>query len=137
MSPYVGFGADAHSFDGSMRRGNVDSVQQYVSLVLAGSSAVSSEVPSVTQEERLFTGLRLTQGVRLTPTEQNRHQLAIQRFIEAGLLEAEADVVRLTARGVLLSNEVFQEFLWGGPPWSAADPLVGSYLSTARHHPRD
>ena len=35
----------------------------------------------------------------------------IERFIDAGLLEADADLLRLTPRGVLLSNEVFQEFL--------------------------
>ena len=31
MQPYVGFGVDAHSFDGRMRWGNTDSVSDYVS----------------------------------------------------------------------------------------------------------
>ena len=63
------------------------------------------------EEERLFTGLRLTKGVRLTAVEWQRHREPIKRFLEAGLLEGNAEALRLTRRGVLLSNEVFQEFL--------------------------
>lgn len=111
MTPYVGFGADAHGFDGRERHGNVESVNEYVEAVLSGRSPVASVTPSNPEEERLFTGLRLTQGIRLNGDEWRRHQKPIQRFIDAGLLEKDADVVRLTARGVLLSNEVFREFL--------------------------
>jgi hypothetical protein len=35
----------------------------------------------------------------------------IRRFLSDGLLEARDGALRLTDRGVLLSNEVFQEFL--------------------------
>jgi oxygen-independent coproporphyrinogen-3 oxidase len=111
MTPYVGFGADAHGFDGLERQGNLESANEYVDAVLSGRSPVSSLTPSNTKEERLFTGLRLAQGVRLDADEWRQHHEPIQRFIEAGLLETDLDVVRLTARGVLLSNEVFQEFL--------------------------
>ena len=40
-----------------------------------------------------------------------RDEFPIRRFIDAGLLESGDGVLRLTARGALLSNEVFQEFL--------------------------
>jgi oxygen-independent coproporphyrinogen III oxidase len=53
----------------------------------------------------------LTGGIRLSPVEWDRHREPIERFVDAGLLEVQADVLRLTRRGVLLSNEVFQEFL--------------------------
>ena len=35
----------------------------------------------------------------------------IRRFLDAGLLETDGETLKLTARGVLLSNEVFQEFV--------------------------
>ena len=40
-----------------------------------------------------------------------RFAAPIERFLDAGLLETVDGVLRLTGRGVLLSNEVFQEFL--------------------------
>ena len=62
-------------------------------------------------EERFFVGLRLTRGICPTPEEWRRYQAPIRRFMEDGLLESEDETLRLTRRGVLLSNEVFQEFL--------------------------
>ena len=38
-------------------------------------------------------------------------QPAIERFIRDGLLETHGNRLRLTSRGVLLSNEVFAEFV--------------------------
>ena len=58
-----------------------------------------------------FVGLRLTQGVRLSGEEWRRYEGPIQRFVGEGLLESSGDRLRLTSRGVLLSNEIFQEFL--------------------------
>jgi oxygen-independent coproporphyrinogen-3 oxidase len=100
----VGFGADAHSFDGATRSHNGESMEDY----LAGLGRDSE--PAVA-DERLFIGLRLTQGIRPHPAEWRRFEQPIRRFLETGLLETDGDRLRLTSRGVLLSNEVFQEFL--------------------------
>ena len=35
----------------------------------------------------------------------------VERFVQDGLLERAGERVRLTSRGVLLSNEVFAEFI--------------------------
>ena len=43
--------------------------------------------------------------------EWRRFDVPIRRFLDAGLLETSDDTLRLTSRGVLLSNEIFQEFL--------------------------
>src|SRR5690606_12799492 len=69
MAPYTGFGADAHSFDGRMRSGNVESAREYADRVMNSVSPVESQTPSNVGEERLFTGLRLARGVRLSPAE--------------------------------------------------------------------
>jgi len=111
MAPYTGFGADAHGFDGRERRGNVESPQEYVTRIKQGAGAVETVTLSNPEEERLFTGLRLTRGIPLSPAEWEKRREPIERFLEAGLLEGNAESLRLTRRGVLLSNEVFQEFL--------------------------
>jgi len=105
LEPYAGFGSDAHSFDGRLRWQNPESVNEY----LGAWQPVSVERDPL--EERFFVGLRLTQGIRPEPREWQRFGEPIRRFIEQGLLETDGDALRLTSRGVMLSNEVFQEFL--------------------------
>jgi oxygen-independent coproporphyrinogen-3 oxidase len=39
---------------------------------------------------------------------------SISELIDAGLLETEASTIRLTARGRMLSNEVFERFISAG-----------------------
>jgi oxygen-independent coproporphyrinogen-3 oxidase len=104
LEPYVGFGADAHSFDCRARTHNGASVDDYLAGQGRGTSAPDGG-------EHLFVGLRLSHGVRPAPEEWCRFEQPIRRFLDAGLLETEDGRLRLTARGVLLSNEVFQEFL--------------------------
>ena len=111
MQPYVGFGSDAHSFDGRVRTNNVESAIEYVERISAGLSPVDTSTPANIEEERLFTGLRLTEGIRLNAEEWDRRREPIARFVHAGLLIADNGLLRLTSRGVLLSNEVFQEFV--------------------------
>jgi oxygen-independent coproporphyrinogen-3 oxidase len=105
LAPYAGFGADAHSFDGLVRKQNPESVAAYLE---GGATETSVARP---EEERFFVGLRLTAGIRLAPADWQRFQTPIRRFLDAGLLETDNGILRLTGRGVLLSNEVFQEFV--------------------------
>jgi oxygen-independent coproporphyrinogen-3 oxidase len=105
LEPYVGFGADAHSFDGRMRQRNSESVEEYLNRPRVESTVAHCD------DERFFVGLRLMAGIRPAPEEWRRFEQPIRRFLDAGLLETDAGVLRLTGRGVLLSNEVFQEFL--------------------------
>lgn len=108
LEPYVGFGADAHSFDGRERWANADSVEAYLDTPLPHECGSVSEALS---DERMFLGLRMMAGVRPTADEWQRFAEPIRRFVDDGLLEVSDGALRLTERGVLLSNEVFQEFL--------------------------
>jgi oxygen-independent coproporphyrinogen-3 oxidase len=107
LEPYIGFGADAHSFDGRERWANPDSVEEYLDTPLPHRGSISE----AQSDEKLFLGLRMSAGVRPTPDEWQRFAAPIRRFVDDGLLEASDGSLRLTERGVLLSNEVFQEFL--------------------------
>ena len=69
-------------------------------------------------EEAWFLGLRLNKGVEIKALEQEfgpervRPALnVVARLAADGLVAAELNRVHLTAKGRLLSNEVFQEFL--------------------------
>ena len=62
----------------------------------------------VRTDGRFFVGLRLMASGRPCPGEW---QQTIRRFVDAGLLVTEDGILRLTSRGMLLSNEAFQEFL--------------------------
>jgi oxygen-independent coproporphyrinogen-3 oxidase len=109
MEPYVGFGAGAHSFDGATRWHNVETAAEYVQR---GGLARAAQSPARLGQERLFTGLRLSAGLPLTPGDWRLYGDAIRRRIHDGLLELDAQgAARLTRRGVLLSNEVFSEFV--------------------------
>lgn len=107
LAPYAGFGADAHGFDGATRYRNVESVAEYA----AAEKPLLDAAPASPDEERFFVGLRLMAGVRLTAEDELRHGPTFGRFVEGGLLERAGDTIRLTPRGVMLSNEVFEAFL--------------------------
>ena len=111
LEPYVGLGSDAHSYDGSTRLENVDAAVEYVDRWEAAKSVRAATTPANRSEEKFFVGLRLTEGVRPEPQEWTKFDEPIGRFLMAGLLELDGEVLRLTDRGVLLSNEVFEEFV--------------------------
>ena len=99
--PYLGFGADAHSFDGTMRWQNPETAADY-----AASPAALNRIAAEPLSESFFLGLRLREGV-----EGNAFPDVIEKFVHDGLVERAGGRVRLTSRGVLLSNEVFAEFI--------------------------
>lgn len=98
--PYFGFGSDAHSFDGEWRWSNTDSPQEYVAL----ENPRSTSVRAVANEERMFLGLRLNEGVPESGVPPTKAE-------QSGLLTRVEGRLKLTPRGVLLSNEVFEEFI--------------------------
>jgi oxygen-independent coproporphyrinogen III oxidase len=120
--PYVGFGVDAHSMLPSIgnaaeavRFSTVDALDSYVT----GSSLRRNVVTSVMAlEERFFLGLRLNRGVNLREVAATfgrdsvrKLRATIEDLVANGLLQRCGDYVRLTSRGRLLSNEVFQAFI--------------------------
>ncbi len=120
--PYFGFGVDAHSMLtsstrelGAVRFSSPDSLERFV----AGEQPKGTHVSlDAALEERFFLGLRLNRGLDLSEIASEFGQKAvtdssgtIAELIAAGLLERRGEVIRLTSRGRLLSNEVFERFL--------------------------
>lgn len=120
--PYFGFGVDAHSMLAAatpeievVRLAVSDSLEQYMSGASLQRTAVSQRAAL---EESFFLGLRLNRGVSLRELftkfgeeAVDPARVVIAEFVESGLMEQRGDFVSLSARGRLLSNEVFERFL--------------------------
>ena len=109
--PYLGFGADAHSFDGVSRSQNVETARQYVDRWKRGESVWAETTAPDPVEEKFFVGLRLAEGVAPDASDWLRYGAAFERFLSGGMIERSGDRLRLTPRGIMVSNEIFQEFL--------------------------
>ena len=123
--PYVGFGLDAHSMlrcgEGAVRWGNTDQLDRYEvqgSRFEVGSPEVERIGAERGFEEAMFLGLRMNVGVDLQAihaefgTELMQGAVAALSDVEeAGLVVREGSRVRLTARGRMVSNEVFSRLL--------------------------
>jgi oxygen-independent coproporphyrinogen-3 oxidase len=119
--PYVGFGAGAHSYFGGERYWNVLSPIEYVQQVSRDASPVAGRevIPhELEMAETMILGLRLREGVafkrfaeRFGEDARDKYGGQLRQVVELGLAELLEDRVRLTARGRLLSNEVFWRLL--------------------------
>lgn len=124
--PYLGFGVDAHSMlaakEGpaldAVRFAAADNLEKYVSDAPLERTPVSFEEAI---EEAFFLGLRTVEGVNLEDAVGRYGVSAASIFrdefaelAEAGLVEADRGNVRLTARGRLVSNEVFARLIATG-----------------------
>ena len=120
--PYLGFGVDADSMllsregkNEAVRFSTPDSLEEYVAEGPLKPNAVTSHAAL---EETFFLGLRLNRGVDLKevaakfgPSAVAGFTETISEFVEGGLMEREDSWIRLTPRGRLLSNEVFERFV--------------------------
>ena len=117
-APYYGFGNSAHSYDGARRRWtNQRDTTKYVDLIDRGASPIVERTElsdEDAQSEAIFLGLRLMKGISLQNYRARfgrdlraEFNGEVDRLGEAGLIEVDADVLKLTSRGALLSNEVF------------------------------
>jgi putative oxygen-independent coproporphyrinogen III oxidase len=117
LTPVLGFGVGAHSYDGRTRYANTGMLSEYLRRTREGlSTAVTSEETRedfLRRKEGLMLGLRISSGVPSSTFEEIRKSLSsdsasrMEDAFLAGLLETTEGRVRLTRRGVLLSNEVF------------------------------
>jgi oxygen-independent coproporphyrinogen-3 oxidase len=120
--PYLGLGLDASSAlrakDANIVRSKTtEDLGEYLSAPKAAEIAwISSDRQ---QEEAWFLGLRLNRGVQLASLKREfgdvetlRALKVVERLVESDLVVSDGETVRLTPRGRMVSNDVFQEFLF-------------------------
>ena len=121
LEPYLGLGAGAHSFDGRFRWENATAVDEYERRLARKASPICEQrrLTSEAQlEEFFFLGLRQLDGISLAEALRRWGSEPIERLapkIESlqsdGWLEHHNGRVRLAEKALLVSNEVFQEFI--------------------------
>jgi oxygen-independent coproporphyrinogen-3 oxidase len=132
--PYLGFGAGAHGYSGDKRTVNVRKPLRYIEKlkkrsqdeISFPSSPATSRVAVISQAEQIketmMMGLRLTdEGIsrrdfytRFGTSLEEVYGDEIEELLGLGLLEwdqASAGRLRLTPKGRLLGNLVFQRFI--------------------------
>jgi oxygen-independent coproporphyrinogen-3 oxidase len=122
-APFLGFGMSAHAYRDGRRSWNHDRYATYCRAIEQGGPGAATAGERVLKAreraaEALFTGLRRREGVSV---EAFRHRYGLDPLAEwgdaldesarAGLVRTTEGCLRLTDRGMLLSNEVFRAFV--------------------------
>jgi oxygen-independent coproporphyrinogen III oxidase len=115
--PYFGFGAGAHSFNGTQRWANAHDPAAYVAAIGQGDFPVEQlEELSLKQalEEELFLGLRQLEGIDLARIESQYGACLrprVEQLSAQGLVEWSGSRLRLSPDRLTVSNEVFVDLL--------------------------
>jgi len=115
--PYFGFGAGAHSFNGSQRWANAHDPASYTDAILRGRfpvEQVETVTPRQALEEELFLGLRQLAGIDLGGIESRygaKLRPRVQELEAQGLVEWDGPRLRLSPERLTVSNEVFVHLL--------------------------
>lgn len=120
---YIGLGVGAHGFYDESRKENVTSLKDYYKRTSENEKPIVKEhrvSNNASISETCFLGLRMMKGISVE-NFQRRYGLSLweaypeelPRLIEGGLLEYAGGYLRLTERGIDLSNLVFEALMLG------------------------
>lgn len=121
LTPYLGLGASAHSFDGSIRRYNPSSIQKYTSNISESGIAYEEEQETLYEQfnEYIMINLRTmwgvnTQKVKTIFGEELRNHLIkySRRFIESGDLKEKENTIVLSEKGIMLSDYIIRTLMF-------------------------
>lgn len=125
---YLGFGLGAASYLNGERYSNIKDMKEYVEYYGKNYDGKNAMVPYkdelmvLTQrnkmEENIFLGLRMDRGIKLSDFHEefgcglmDVFGNTVSKYCESGHLSLQGGVLRLTDKGVDVSNAVFSDFL--------------------------
>lgn len=120
---YLGLGLGASSYWSGMRFHNTGDFEKYLREIQQGDLiAIREEIIPDTKksrmEEYMFLGLRMMQGVSATVFEERfgksmeeQYGGVIGKYMEQGCLAWDGEWLKLTERGIDVSNQVMADFL--------------------------
>ena len=120
-TPYIGFGAAAHSYDGTSRQWNIADIQEYIKGIDNGTPCF--EIEQLTEEERyndtILTRLRTAKGIplewmkdRFSAKLNSYMRHFAEKEIALGNLKEENGHLSLTEKGIFISDAVIRELIY-------------------------
>lgn len=116
--PVYAFGVSAHSFDGKTRTANERDTNKYVAMIENNESTIVFRDEVDLASDVAFLGLRSTKGLDLIAYKlrfgidlQAKFTDDLERLRELELIEITGNKLKLTAKGMVYSNEVFAVFV--------------------------
>lgn len=117
---YLGCGPSAHSYDGVSREWNVSSAGKYIEGINSNKRVFEKEELDETTRynEKVITSLRTSKGLDLAHIESDYGPARLayclkqaQQHIEAGNLLLENGCLRLSPRGIFISDGIMSDLL--------------------------
>ena len=118
---YHAFGMSAAGYNGNARWSNIRNINHYIERIEKSESVIAENIELSLedhQSEEIFLRLRLKDGVNLAHYSEafgidikSKYETEIERLLDAGVLEFSGDSMRISRRGKVLANEVFEAFI--------------------------
>jgi oxygen-independent coproporphyrinogen III oxidase len=121
MTPYLGLGPSAHSYDGESRQWNVSSIKEYNLNIIADGDFFEREVLTLIDKynEYMMVAFRTKEGVNLSHISEkfgadfhNKFMTIAQKQIEEKYMIVNDEYVSLTLEGILISNLLIENFVF-------------------------
>jgi len=105
-TPYIGLGAGAHSYNGTLRRWNMDDLSEYIKRISSGEQYWEEEVLSNAQKEmeHIMLGLRTKDGIEITDDLLNK----AKPYLNRGQLVITNNRLHATQQGLHLLNRIIE-----------------------------
>lgn len=118
---YLGVGSASSSFINGKRIKNIENVKIYIEKIKNGDDIIQEIIENSKEdnmEEFIFMGLRMTEGINLNEFKErfkvdinSIYKEVIDKNINRNLLMSDGEKLKLTEKGIELSNIVMSEFL--------------------------
>jgi oxygen-independent coproporphyrinogen-3 oxidase len=121
---YLGLGPSAHSFNGESRQWNIANNAQYIRSL--SQEIVPFEIEKLTETQKLneylMTSLRTLEGIDLQyivesfgESKKAKTEKNIQKFVDQGMVIAQAQYLTLTRKGKLFADGIAAELFFTEP----------------------
>ncbi len=121
LTPYLGLGAAAHSFDGKIRRYNPTSIHKYIQNVNYKGVAYEEEQETIWEQfnEYVMLNLRTMWGINLNKVKEmfgdelyNHLIKYCKRFIDNNELQENDNKITLTDKGIMLADYIIRTLIF-------------------------
>ncbi len=118
LTPYLGLGPGAHSFDGKIRRYNPGNLKQYIENKGIGITVAEDENDSERFNDFVITSLRTEKGMSLElcsamfgSLRRNKVERISERFIKEGIMWHNSNYLGINTHYWLTSDAIMLEFI--------------------------